>query len=69
MFHRDGIAVAYKGGWFENKYHGKGLLLNQDGSKQYEGQFHRGLYDGSGTLYKKNGSVSRKGEWKQGKPI
>jgi hypothetical protein len=50
----------YQGSFVYNKFHGEGVLTNEQGT--YEGNFESGHKQGPGTMFYKNGNVFR-GSW------
>jgi len=57
---------TYKGGFKDDKYHGKGSLDYDNGMK-YIGDFKNGVIHGIGTLYYANGEKWFTGEYYKGK--
>jgi hypothetical protein len=56
----------YEGEWLAGKYHGKGFLLNADGSS-FTGTFEAGVQHGEGDEFQADGT-QLSGRWVRGRP-
>ncbi|CAJ1964831.1 unnamed protein product [Cylindrotheca closterium] len=56
----------YEGEWLAGKYHGKGFLLNANGSS-YTGNFEAGHQHGEGVEFQADGT-QMSGRWNRGRP-